>query len=157
MPSGTQSLKLEELIALNDEMAAISRMGIPLELGLRGLGQELPGSLGVAMDSIEQRMAAGQDLSEAIEQSVDNFPPAYRAIVLAGLESGQLSSVLECVARSARRVHALTSRGCSCPLERPVTFDEPHCGLGGRPNSKKRPFIIALLRQMPSAGFTSPL
>jgi general secretion pathway protein F len=109
MPSGAKTLTVEELIALNDEIAAISRMGVPLEMGLRGLGQELPGRLGQAMKSLEQKLASGQNLSEALDQSILEFPPAYQAIVLAGLESGRLSSALECVARSARRVHELRS------------------------------------------------
>ena len=32
------SLTLEQFIALNDEIAAIARVGVPLEIGLRELG-----------------------------------------------------------------------------------------------------------------------
>ena len=35
---------LEQLLALNDEMAALVRAGIPLERGLVDLGREVPGN-----------------------------------------------------------------------------------------------------------------
>ena len=38
---------LDQLLALNDEMAALVRAGIPLEQGLTALGHEAPGKLGL--------------------------------------------------------------------------------------------------------------
>ncbi len=100
----TSSLTLEQLIALNDELVAITRMGVPLELGLRGLGHELPGQLGQVTETLQQKMDSGQDLGSALSDSAAGIPPAYQAIVRAGIESGRLSTALESVAESARRV-----------------------------------------------------
>ena len=39
-------ITLDQLIALNDEIAALVRAGVPLDRGLRSLGEDLPGRLG---------------------------------------------------------------------------------------------------------------
>ncbi len=98
------SLTLEQLIALNDEIAAIVRMGVPLELGLRELGTDLPGQLGRVVERLQRDLEAGQSLDAALAHPDRGFPPAYQAIVLAGLRAGRLPAALQSLAESARRV-----------------------------------------------------
>lgn len=98
---------LERFIALNDEIAALARIGIPLDLGLRDLGREMPGRLGAATERLRQRLAEGQSLETAFRDACSDFPPAYQAIVAAGIRSGRLPQALESVSASTRHIVAL--------------------------------------------------
>ena len=44
------------MIALNDEIAALVRAGVPLEQGLGHLGGDLPGRLGTFTTALADRM-----------------------------------------------------------------------------------------------------
>jgi general secretion pathway protein F len=95
---------LEELVALNDEMAALVRAGVPLEKGLRDLGDDLPGWLGHLARRVADRMERGELLADVFADEPRSFPPIYRAVVEAGLKSGRLAVALEALAGSARRL-----------------------------------------------------
>ena len=95
-------VSLEQLIALNDEMAALARAGVPLDQGLLHLGRDLPGRLGRIATTVAQRLHQGQDLAHALDDA--SLPPAYRAVVTAGLRSGRLALALEAMASLLRRV-----------------------------------------------------
>ena len=97
-------MTLEDLIALNDEIAALVRAGVPLERGLAELGGDLPGRLGRLALQLAQRTARGQSLAQAVGHDADGLPPTYRAVVEAGLRAGRLPAALEAVATSARRL-----------------------------------------------------
>jgi general secretion pathway protein F len=92
-PGGAVSL--EELRALNDEIAALSRAGLPLERGLLDAGRDLPRRLHQVMESLGERMKQGESLAEAIESEGERLPRVYKAVVEAGLRSGRLPSALE--------------------------------------------------------------
>lgn len=96
------SISLDELIALNDEIRALVRSGMPLELGLAGWGSDLPGRMGSLVARLAEHMQTGQTLPQALAAEGDRVPPMYQAIVTAGLRSGRLPSALESVATSAR-------------------------------------------------------
>lgn len=100
-PSGA-SVTLDRLIALNDEMAALVRAGVPLERGLVRAGEDLGGRLGAIVDAVGARLAEGERLPEALERSGHALPRIYRAVVEAGLRSGRLASALEGMADLAR-------------------------------------------------------
>ncbi|CAN5915036.1 type II secretion system inner membrane protein GspF [soil metagenome] len=95
-------IRIEELIALNDEIAALVRAGVPLERGLLDLGVDVRGRLGKISRRLGERMAAGRSLPEALEEEGPGLPGLYRAIVEAGLRSGHLPSALEGLAGFAR-------------------------------------------------------
>ena len=59
-------MTLDDLIALNDEIAALVRAGVPLEAGLAELGGDLPGRLGQFATVLAQRTARGESLAQAI-------------------------------------------------------------------------------------------
>ncbi|MGO8744871.1 MAG: type II secretion system F family protein [Thermoguttaceae bacterium] len=103
-PAALRTVTLDELIALNDEIAALVRVGVPLELGLRQLGGDLPARMGRLAKDLAQRMERGESLIEVVEQSPQTFPPIYRAVLAAGLKSGRLALALESLASSAQRV-----------------------------------------------------
>jgi type II secretory pathway component PulF len=97
-------MTLDELVALNDEIAALVRAGVPLEAALAQLGGDLPGRLRKCAARLAERTARGEPLAEAMTAEAGQFPPVYRAVVEAGVRSGRLSAALESVAGPARRL-----------------------------------------------------
>ncbi len=104
------AITLDQLIALNDEIAALVRAGVPLEPALAELGAEMPGRLGKIAVMLAERAGRGQSLPEVLSDESAQLPPVYRAVVEAGLRSGRLPAALEALAVSIRRV-AETRRG----------------------------------------------
>ena len=103
-PSGPGAITLDELIALNDEIAALVRAGVPLEKGLAALGSDMPGRLGKLTTAVAENMSRGQSLSQALADRSGGVPGVYRAVVTAGIRTGRLSSALEALAGSVRRL-----------------------------------------------------
>ena len=97
-------LTLDQLVALNQEMAALVRAGVPLGEGLRRLADDLPGRSGKVAVMLAQRMEQGHPLGRILADHPDVFPPVYRAVVEAGLRAGRLEAALESLAGCARRL-----------------------------------------------------
>ncbi|MDB5351527.1 MAG: type secretory pathway, component PulF [Planctomycetota bacterium] len=97
-----QGLRIDDLIALNDEIAALARAGMPLERGLMGVGGDLPGRLGKIATELGKRMERGQSLPEALASEGAGVPATYRAVVEAGMRSGRLAEALQGLAGFAR-------------------------------------------------------
>src|SRR3954453_21719550 len=95
-------MALEDFIALNDEIAALVRAGVPLERGLLDVGGDVRGRLGGLATSLGNRLNQGESLPEALEAEGDKFPRVYRAVVDAGLRAGRLPVALEGLATYAR-------------------------------------------------------
>jgi len=96
-------LPIDQLVALNDEIAALVRAGVPLERGLAAVAEEMPGRLRDIGRQLAEQLAAGTPLPQAIAARHE-FPPIYRAVIEAGLKSGRLPVALESLAYSARRM-----------------------------------------------------
>jgi len=97
-------MTLNDLIALNDEIAALVRSGVPLESGLAAVGSDMPGRLGRIATTWAQRTARGEPLDQGVAQDAGALPPAYRAVMQAGMKAGRLSAALETLAATARRL-----------------------------------------------------
>ncbi|MEN6448916.1 MAG: type II secretion system F family protein [Thermoguttaceae bacterium] len=97
-------MTLDQFIALNDEISAIVRSGVPLEQGLAELGGDMPGRLGQIATALAERSARGESLDKCLTDEMIDMPPAYRAVVQAGMRAGRLPAALEAVAGSARRL-----------------------------------------------------
>jgi len=95
---------LDQLIAMNEEIAALVRAGVPLEMGLRTLGSDLPGRLGRIASHLADRTSQGVSLEAALDENSNELPPVYRAVVRAGMKSGSLTEALESLSRAARRI-----------------------------------------------------
>lgn len=95
------AVTLDQLVALNDEMAALTRAGVPLDAGLLHVGGDLPGRLGRISRELGRRLEAGESLEQVLSDNA--FPPAYRAVVAAGIRSGRLAVALEGVSAVLRR------------------------------------------------------
>lgn len=102
--ASTSSMSLEQLVALNDEIAALTRAGVPLPDGLRQLSRELPGQLGRHAAQLSAQLRAGRPLDQAVRELGERFAPVYSAVVLAGMRSGRLPSALESLSRTLRRL-----------------------------------------------------
>ena len=98
------ALSLDEFIALNDEVAALIRAGVPLEQGLVELGQDLPGRLGHVAQEIGRRIQSGETLGHILISNDSAYPVIWRAVVAAGLRTGKLVTALEGISTTARRV-----------------------------------------------------
>ena len=97
------SLGIEQLIALNEEIAALARCGFPLGRGLLDAGNDLPGRLGRVSKSLGERLSRGESLGQALEAENRAIPPLYRAVVEAGIRAGRLPAALEGLAAYARK------------------------------------------------------
>ena len=99
------SVTLDQLIALNDEMTALVRAGVPLERGLIEAGRDLRGRLGEIATDLGGRLGRMcrrlPEALAAIEGHALQFD-LYRAVVEAGLRSGRLAQALEGMATMAR-------------------------------------------------------
>jgi general secretion pathway protein F len=100
--SGRGAITLEHLVALNDEIAALVRTGLPLERGLHEVGGDLSGRLGATMTGLSERMSRGASLPEALAAEGPRLPRVYRAVVEAGLRAGRLPAALESLASFVR-------------------------------------------------------
>ncbi len=101
------SVSIDNLVELNDEIAGLVRAGIPLDLGLASMRNDLAGPLRKTIASLESAIARGQKLDEALADPAVRVPAVYRAVVRAGLRSGRLPAALEALAESFRSVRAL--------------------------------------------------
>lgn len=98
------TLTLDDLIAVNEEIAALVRAGVPLERGLASIAAELPSRSGRLAARLAQRTEQGATLIEAIEAEGDRLPAAYRAVIAAGLRSGRLDAAVRGLVDAARRM-----------------------------------------------------
>lgn len=106
----TTAVTLEQLVALNDEIVSLVRMGVPLELGLRELGSDSAGALHDITTALSRRMSAGASLPEALAAEEQRLPRVYRTVVEAGLRACRLSAALEAVSNFARELVDLRRR-----------------------------------------------
>jgi type II secretory pathway component PulF len=84
-----------ETARLTDQLASLTRAGLPLGPGLLALGQELPnGRLQQSLSEIAQALGEGASLDEAINGQKEKLPPHLRGLVTGGLRSGRLSDIL---------------------------------------------------------------
>jgi general secretion pathway protein F len=90
------------LLALNEEIMALVRAGVPLEKGLLVAARDLKGRLGKIASALGRRLSRGEGLVEALEAEDRVIPPLYRAVVEAGAQSGKLPVALEGLARYVR-------------------------------------------------------
>jgi type II secretory pathway component PulF len=100
-------MSLDDLVAMNDEIAGLVRAGVPLELGLASWGRDLSGPLRKTAATLTESVSQGRGLSDALADEKLEIPAVYRAVVNAGLRSGRLPAALEAVAESAANLQQL--------------------------------------------------
>ena len=90
-----RKLSPEEATEFAARVAELAKAGLPLGAGLRALADELSGwRLPHVLRKIADRLDAGDDLIRTLE-SQGSLPNHLRGLMLAGVQSGRLSQVLE--------------------------------------------------------------
>lgn len=108
--SSRSSPKMNDLIEINHEIAALIRAGVPLELGLRSIAGGAQTSFDKLADRLADHLAGGRSLAEAFAQETHSISPVYAAVVEAGTQSGRLPEALDSVANSATVVQEIRRR-----------------------------------------------
>jgi len=98
---------LEEILALNDEIISLSKAQLPLDPYLKQIAHCLKGRQRQMAEDVSALLSEGKSLDIAITEVGADFPPAYQAVLQAGLKSGHLTAALEDITRTARRVQFL--------------------------------------------------
>lgn len=111
----TSRLSHEEFFALNDEIAALIRAGLPLDLGLNSIPGSGFGQRSALTQRLAERIAMGASLENALRDEGDHIPAIYIAIIEAGMRSGHLPDALELVSEIGRQLLEL-HRGISLAL-----------------------------------------
>jgi len=79
----------------NQQLASLTKVGIPLERGLRELANDVSSrSMRKLIDNIAGELEAGVSIEEAFEKRQKAFPALYGRILKAGVETGRLSEML---------------------------------------------------------------
>jgi type II secretory pathway component PulF len=149
--SAKPAITLDQLIALNAEIAALVRAGVPLDRGLSALGEDLPGRLGRFAQQLGDDIARGQSLTDALAAPSAKLPPIYCAVVQAGIASGRLPTALESLAGSLRRL-AETRRGVMLSLIYPVILFLLVWGLFAAASSRLSPAVYYTFQQQHRPG-----
>ncbi|MHC4293194.1 MAG: type II secretion system F family protein [Planctomycetota bacterium] len=84
-----------EFMLFNQQLASITKAGIPLERGLRELSKDIASNkMRKLIESVADDLEAGVSIEQAFEKRQKNFPPLYGKILKAGVETGRLSEML---------------------------------------------------------------
>jgi len=84
-----------EFLLFNQQLASLTKAGIPLERGLRELASDVSSkSMRKLIDDITNELEAGESIEKAFEKRQKAFPPLYGRILKAGVETGRLSEML---------------------------------------------------------------
>ena len=94
-PKPRTAIGRNEFLLFNEQLASITKAGIPLEKALRELAGDLRSRrLRKLIDQIADDLEAGTDIQQAFEKHRNQFPPLYDRILNAGISSGRLSEML---------------------------------------------------------------
>ncbi len=102
-----QTVTLEQLIALNREISALSAAGVPLSEGLVRVANDFSGPTSELSRRLAERIESGESLGAALDAEGKALPKSYHALVQAGLQSGRLTSALEGYTQTATRMAEL--------------------------------------------------
>jgi len=99
--SAAQGADLTAVAVVNQELADLSRAGLPLEAELARLAKSLGGEPGKLAAQLAGRLEAGQSLPQAMAAA--GMPAPYCAVVGAGVASGRVAESLDAVVAAASR------------------------------------------------------
>ena len=84
-----------EFLLFNQQLASLTKAGIPLEKGLRELSKDVASRpMRKLIDSIAIDLEAGMSIERAFEKRKQHIPPLYARMLKAGVETGRLSEML---------------------------------------------------------------
>jgi type II secretory pathway component PulF len=89
-----------EFLLFNEQLASLTKAGIPLERGLRELADDAGSSrMKTLITGIADDLENGLPIEQAVEKRQKHFPPLYGMILKAGLDTGRLSEMLSSLNR----------------------------------------------------------
>ena len=109
---------LDDFMALNDQLAALTEAGIPLDVNL-GRGNEFAPTLERINAVVARRVSQGASLTEALQREDRVVTPSYRALMQLGLAAGDPTAALNAstrLAQSADEVCRAAARSLIYPL-----------------------------------------
>ena len=90
-----KSIGHNEFVLFNEQLASLTKAGIPLEQGLRELAHDAGSSkMRSLINSIADELERGTPIDEAVGKHQKDFPPLYGLILKSGVETGRLSEML---------------------------------------------------------------
>ena len=104
--SSTRSFNTDNLVMLSRELQAMITAGVPLDFGLAHAAPGFSRDLADVSERVAERLQAGASLADALAEE-DGIPPAYRAILVAGLRCNRSESVLEDLCEFAQTLEGL--------------------------------------------------
>jgi type II secretory pathway component PulF len=89
------SISRDEFLLFNQQLASITKAGVPLERGLRELSADIGSKkMRRLVEDIAGELERGVSIEKAFEKKQKYFPPLYGRILKAGVETGRLSQML---------------------------------------------------------------
>lgn len=84
-----------EFLLFNQQLASITRSGLPLERGLRQLAADVESPrMKKLLEEIAGELEGGATIDQVMEKRKDSLPPLYSRVIQAGLKSGRLPEML---------------------------------------------------------------
>ena len=119
VPKSPTRLGVADLQTFNEFLMQISSAGVPVERGLALLSNELRSpSLRAAIDRLVRDLEAGEPIERAIGTNRDSFPPLYGQLIDAGIQTANLTAVLQQFGRHMDDMSELRDslwRACAYP------------------------------------------
>ena len=117
---GGGALRGEDFLMFNQQLAHLTRAGLPVEQGLRLIAQDMRrGRLATTVKLVAEELERGTPLPQAFEKYRKQFPPLYARLVDAGIRSNNLSGMLLNLGRHVEMVQRLRAalwRASAYPL-----------------------------------------
>lgn len=96
-------LSVDDMVFLNDNIAAMARSGLPLDEGLRKLAAECGSSrLKRLILDVAEDLASGQPLEQSVARHARRFPTEYAGVIAAGIRTGDLGGSLYALSTQLR-------------------------------------------------------
>jgi len=112
------NVTLQEVFALNEELAALAAVGIPSNLSPGASPEKVAALLEQINGNLTLRSNLGQSLIAATTEN-EEMPPVYRSALEAGLRSNRLSATLDGLSRQVtadNELRTTISRSLTAPL-----------------------------------------
>jgi type IV pilus assembly protein PilC len=94
-PAVSKSVGRNEFLMFNEQLASLTKAGIPLERGLRELAADAGSKkMKSLISGIADDLEKGIPIDQAVEKRQAYFPPLYGMILKSGIETGRLSEML---------------------------------------------------------------
>jgi type IV pilus assembly protein PilC len=94
-PPAPGGLGRSEFMLFNEQLASLTKAGIPLEQGLRELAHDAGSpKMQSLINNVADDLEQGVPIEQVVQKHQTNFPPLYGLILKSGVETGRLSEML---------------------------------------------------------------